>query len=734
MPVYRFPPFEFDSTSGRLQKYSLRLKLQQKPQIVLSALLEQPGKTVTRKELYQRLWPQGTFVDFDQGLSVAVKKLRDALGDSIETTNYVATVAGVGYRFIGEVEQVAEAEPEPTDEVSLTAENPAANGGAQATGVGSSVVADPRIQPPAPHGRIFRPIVTAAALIAILASLVFAFTTFIPESRRTAIRSIVLPPLDWKLLTTGDRSGSIALSPDGAKVVFGASNEKLGAMLLLRKLDTLNAEPLSGTENGAMPFWSPDGSKIGFFADEKLKVFDLAHRSVRVVCSRMESPRGGTWGEDGTILFAESTRGPIFKVSAAGGVPVPVTELEKSPYTTHRWPEFLPDGKHFLFLAASHDPASAVRPAVFLGSLEGTPPLLLVESDSNAMLVAGRLLFASGGKLLAQPFNPKTGVLGTGARILADNVEYDRSLWHAAFAASPQLLLYRERSRKPETEVISFFDASGKMVKTASRPGIFRGVSLSPDGRNVAAMCDEPESNICLIHEDGTFTRISESPINWGPVWSPNGMNLAYGTHRGPQRFGLALKDTRARKPEKILIEADSGLEVSSWAPNSKQLLVERVNAKGRFEITVFQLADHRFRPFLSSGFNVYAGKFSPDGKWVAYQSDESGHEEIYISSYPNLIQKYLVSHNGGHAPRWSPNGRELYFLDASDTIYRARITSIGQRLKVEPPEQLFRPPIVDPPYDSLSFDVNGQPPKFVAVTVASENQSGYVLATNWAH
>lgn len=729
MAIYKFPPYEFDPDAGRLYKHGLRIKLQRKPQIVLAALLEERGKILTRQELYKRLWTDGTFVDYEQGLNVAVKKLRHALCDPSDTPKYVATMSGAGYRFIADVEKV-EAGAEPTNP-SLGSLQP------ERWTTPSSTSWAPGDRTPVSSGSSRnlgsrRSVVLVALSVVLISVLLVDLGRFVLRRHLIGTKSTIAPPRGWEFVTTGDMTGSLVLSPDAANAVFGARNEKSQSMLFLRSMDSLTAEPIPGTEGAAMPFWSPDGAQIGFFANQQLKALHLADRSVHVICGVKENPRGGTWETGDTILFADSTRGPILEVSASGGTPTAVTDLAQSNFTTHRWPESLPDRKHFLFLAASHDQASFSKPAVFLGSLDGRPPSFVVESDSNALFVAGQLLFVSGGKLLAQPFDPSTARVGTAARILTDTVEYDRGQWHAAFAATPQLLVFRQRPKTPGAQVIRFFDGSGRLVKTASHPGNFRGASISPDGKTVAASCDDPGLNICLVHQDGTLTRISDGPINTSPVWSPDGSSLAYATHRGAQRFGLVLKDLKAQNPEKVLMDSDISVAPTSWSPDQKELLIEREDAHGHFELAVFRLADQRYWNFLSAKYNVAAGRFSPDGKWVAYQSDESGQDQVYIASYPDPRQKYVVSRGGGQAARWVQNGRELYFLDASDMIYRVRIETVGAGLKIGTPQPLFRPAILPPPSDSESFDVSGKEPLFVVDGNASKNDSEYTLVTSW--
>jgi DNA-binding winged helix-turn-helix (wHTH) protein/Tol biopolymer transport system component len=725
--IYQFGPFRLIPERLQLTRDGRPVAVGPKALELLVLLVEQAGQVVNKKELMDRLWPE-TFVE-ENNLAQAVSGIRQALADNSGSPQYVKTVPRRGYMFAHPVQLIYERNPRgPKEAVVPTLTSVPVVGETRASerspGLGNRT--SPRSL------RIPRGMALVGVVALTIIVLFLSFTHSLFHLQRVSTSSMIAPPFGWEFLTTGSMAGPLSLSPDNANAVFGAKDAKSQSMLFLRSLTSQTSEPIAGTEGASMPFWSPDGHRIGFFSGQRLKTLDLRTRSVHVVCGVREEFRGGTWETGDTILFAESTRGPILKVPASGGTPVPVTELTESHFTTHRWPESLPDGKHFLFLAANHEQASTSKAAVFLGSLDGHSPRFVVESDSNALFVAGQLLFVSGGKLLSQPFDPGTGSVGTAARILTDTVEYDRGQWHAAFAATPRLLVYRQRPKTPETQVIAFLDDSGKVIKTASRPGSFQGAVVSPDGKTVATMCGDPELNICLVHQDGTLTRISESPIDTSPVWSSDGLRLVYATHRGAQRFGLALKDLKAQNPERVLAESNISDAPTSWSPDEKELLIEREDAQGHFELGVFRLADHKYRNFLMAKFKVAAGKFSPDGKWVAYQSDESGQDQIYIASYPDPRGKYAVSQSGGQAARWGQDGRELYFMDASDMIYRVRIETVGAGLKIGAPQPLFRPAILPPPYDSQSFDVSGKEPLFVVDGNASKNDSAYTLVTSW--
>ena len=389
MPRYRFGPFELDSDRSRLQRQGVRLRLQRKPLIVLAALLEEPGKTVSRQQLQGLLWPGIAAVDFDQGLNVAVRKLRDVLGDSRDRPSYIETVAGSGYRFIEAVERLPGSEsigalPHADPLPSTIPRVPQRL--AEKTALSRTDLKRRRV-------RVFA--LSSGALLAILSiSIVLAFPTIEPRFAVHPLKASIVFPSELRLTTSGERGG-LAFSPDGSRIVFSAEGPDGRTRLWLRDLDSLTPKEILGTDGGSFPFWSPDGKFMGFFTETELKTVNLADHSVRSLC-QVNSARGGTWSLAGVILFARDTRGPIYRISVDGGTPIPTTTLEDGKDTTHRWPMFLSDGKRFVFLQADHQ--SAGTPGrLFLASLDGGRPSYLGESDSNAIPVSDSLFFVSRG-------------------------------------------------------------------------------------------------------------------------------------------------------------------------------------------------------------------------------------------------------------------------------------------------------------------------------------------------
>jgi DNA-binding winged helix-turn-helix (wHTH) protein/Tol biopolymer transport system component len=700
---YTFGPFRFEPDSGTLRKYGVRLKLQRQPAQILKALLEDPGKTVSRSDLHSRLWPQDTFVDFDQGLNVAIRKLRDALGDSADRPSYIATEAGIGYRFVA---------PVVRDNGAPSSEPPQ-----------KPVL--PPVAAPKPHGnwnnwaRVAIPVCSIGIFLVI-----FVLPRF-GTRRPRALQAVIPFPAGIRLTTNGENAG-LSLSPDGGTVAFSAIGSSGQSMLWLRRLDSLNPALIPGTETGAFPFWSPDGGKLGFFTDLELRQMDLRTGRVSRICA-VESGRGAAWTSGGDIVFAPSTRTAIYKVSENGGEPIPVTHLDGEKFTTHRWPSLLPDEKHFVYLAARHDKPEPA--ALFLGSLDGSREQFIAEADTNAIAVPGALLFLSGGKLLLQKFNQSTAALDAGATVVAEGVDYDSGLWLAAVAIGGDSLLFRKRPETGSQQTISWFDGRGKRITDAGTPGTYRAVALAPNGRDVAVLCGDPNVNLCIVASNGTVTNVVNTPTVGFPVWSLDSSSIAYGVHdsKGVQ---TVMRTLASAGPPKVLIHAAGPL---SFHPDGHRLLVYRgYDRQGHGSgLSVLDLRTGEETEYLPAVSTLLSAQFSPDGRWVAYSSLESGADAVYVTSFPRPSLKYRVSLAYGNSPHWRGDGRKLYFLGGNSTITAVTVSGRSEELLFGTPRALFRAPIFPSPWDRSSWDVSRDGSRFVVNTVHASDSS-LVVVTNW--
>lgn len=735
-----FGPFRFNLETLEIRKFGVRQPLEEKPARLLVCLIERRGTLVSRQDLISYLWQDGVNVDFDHGLNKAVNKLRGILGDEAGKPLYLETLSRRGYRFVADVEIISEPE---TVSAGADGISESANGdsGHVAITPASETAATESLPEEDPENKGGSRLAAAikirskhkiGALLAVTAVLVIgAALNFADWNRRSNVsplRAVVTLPPNLRLITRHE--GGIAISPDGTLLVFDAVGPEGRARLWLRRFDSLVPEPIPGTEGGAFPFWSPDGKSLGFFTGQELKRLNLSDHTVATLCSAY-SGRGGTWSQDGTILFARETQTPIFRIKADGGKPEAITHLDLARYTTHRWPVFLPDQQHFVFLAANHN--ESARPgALYLSSLTGGDPILLGESDSNAFAVGGSLLFLSHGKLIAQQLNLSRGTLDQHAEIVAEGIEYDPGSWYGTFAATPSALIYHLRPEHNELQVISWFDSKGNKLGAAGRPGVFGGLSLSPDGKTIATICGDPEFNICLIHEDGTVTQLTQHGLAGGLAWAPDSSALSYGVHEGNTTTTF-IKPLDGNVPARILSKS-YGLvpAITSWHPDKQHVLALQETGNANIGLVTLDLATGATTTYLSPVPRLYDSRFSPDGNWIAYQSGMDGTDKIRIASYPNPVKQYVVSAERSVAPRWRGDGRELYFLGPDELIYAVTIAKVADGLVIGAPRRLFHPPMYPFASDYVSYDVTRDGTRFLVITMADSDRSELVLTTGW--
>jgi DNA-binding winged helix-turn-helix (wHTH) protein/Tol biopolymer transport system component len=739
-----FGPFSFDLSTRELRKNGLRTRLEEKPALVLRRLIERAGAVVTREELQTLLWPTGVHVDFSHGLNKSINRLRAVLADDRDQPRYIETLSRRGYRFIAQVEFVTEPQIVEEDEsidsiiqpINLSAELP--NPGI--SGTLSPLEPLRTVEPPSANGMTFRSksviptTVWRAGLATAAALLLIGLVLRVAQANRSAAlrltHSAINLPSELRLATTSENLG-LALSPDGTQMVFSAAGSNGQPQLWLRPLDSPQTMPIPGTEGGAFPFWSPDAKDLGFFVGTELRRVTLADHRVKTLCA-VESGRGGSWSSEGTILFSPGTRGPIYRISSSGGIPSPVTVLDESHFTTHRWPEFLPDGRHFVYLAANHEKSWAPG-AIFLGSLDGGQAKLLGESDSNVVSLSGSLLFLSRGKLISQSVVLESGALESRADIIADAVEYDPGLWYGSFTATTTGVLYRPRREETKNNTISWFDRKGNRLGDAGPSGIYRDMSLAPDGRTIATACGDPATNVCLIHADGTVTQITHSGINGEPVWADDSTFFSYYAHQGSTDHAIVVKPLDESTSGHVVKTASASIVVSSWHHDKRHSLLVGDVGDGKFQYFIFDLASYRMTPYLSPdpSLSVFA-RFSPDGNWIAYSKNAAGKDEIHIVSYPVPSLHYAVANAEGRGPKWRGDGRELFFLRSDGNLQSVSVSHVNDGLAFGAPQILFHPPIPPAPWDIGSFDVTRDGTKFLVNTVPATEPSRLVLTTNW--
>jgi Tol biopolymer transport system component len=485
---------------------------------------------------------------------------------------------------------------------------------------------------------------------------------------------------------------SFAISPDGRHIVFVATTPGSSSRLFLRSLGTLAVTPLPGTERATNPFWSPDSRFVAFFAAGKLRKVQVTDGSLIELCNAPNG-QGGTWNQENVIVFAPTVNGALERVVAAGGPAAPATTIDSAHgETAHRWPHFLPDGRHFLYFA----PSSGQQPSeVKVGALDSKDATTVVAAESMATYASGHVFFWRDGGLMAQPFDAeKRQVQGDPFRI-AGPVGQSAGIGYASFAVSPTgVLVYARGNPRPPSQ-LTWMDRTGKQVGTAGEPGDYFNIALSPDERHVAVtrLTGTPENrDIWLVDLARSVTsRLTSDPANdILPLWSPDGARVLFGSVRDGAT-NLFLKSASGSQPEELLTKFVEGApNAIDWSRDGKYVLYFNQVPKTGFDLMVLPLTgDRKPFPFQQTTFNETDGAFSPDTAWVAYTSDESGREEVYVQPFPTTGPKYRISANGGTEPTWRGDGRELFFLAPDGTVMAATV-STAKGFEAGTPQALF--------------------------------------------
>jgi Tol biopolymer transport system component len=566
------------------------------------------------------------------------------------------------------------------------------------------------------------------------------------EKNLTPIVAFLPPPDRATIEFGGDAAGPPVISPDGHLVAFTAASVGT-TQLWLRVLDAEKAQPLADTEGASFPFWSADSRSIGFFANGKLERIDVGGGTPMSLC---DAPlgRGGTWSKDGVIVFAPDFRSGLFRVSASGGIPVAVTKVDSSKHSTHRWPYFLPDGKHFLFLALNHASPAGENTAIYVASLDGKENRALVHSKASAIYASGHLLFLHGNTLMAQPFDAGRREL-TGERVpVAANIQSDPGTWRPVFSASDTGLLIYEGTELNGTQ-LTWFDRSGKRVGTLGDREHYGSLRISPRGDKVAVELGEPSDIWIYDAVRGVRTRLTFNPAQDATaVWSPDESQIVFTSEKDghPNLYRKAADGTGS---EELLLASDAIKEAQDWSADGRFLIYMQAGAGSLGQLWILPLfGDRKPFPFVPSPFSTDAGTFSPDGRWVAYASDESGRSEVYVVPFRGLSSadtasssagKWQVSASGGIVPFWRRDGQELLYIEPGlrapfsgrteepgAKLMAVQVSTTGSEFKIGKARALF--PI--PPGSGLDATPDGQ--RFLIEALGEQSSAPLTLLVNW--
>jgi eukaryotic-like serine/threonine-protein kinase len=466
-----------------------------------------------------------------------------------------------------------------------------------------------------------------------------------------------------------------AISPDGRQLVTAPSALGGRTALWLRPLDSTSGRTLPGTEGAMFPFWSSDGESIGFFADSKLKRIDLASEAIEIVADA-PVPRGGAWQADGTILFAPNAAGPLLRVPATGGQPTVATHLENGQHD-HRAPVLLPDGQHFVYYARG----TAQTRGVYVARLDGSESRRLLDADSAAVYAAaGYLLFVRQGELYAQSFDATRRTLTGAAFRIASGVSFSPGVSLASVSASASGAIAYGTGSIRRTQ-FAWVDRSGKRLKTIGPPTQtnLANPELSPDARQLAFSRGVGGNwDIWLMDMQGTMSQFTSSlALDFNPVWSFDGRQIFFQTANS----NIAARSINDAAAEQFLLKGVPEMEYPSDAsPDGRVLLYTRSTTTSTgSSVDLWYLAttgDATAHPFVHTTFDERDGQFSPDGKWVAYQSNESGRYEIYVQPFPPPGNRIQVSSGGGQQVRWGRRSAELFYVAADQRLTSVPMTT----------------------------------------------------------
>jgi eukaryotic-like serine/threonine-protein kinase len=555
------------------------------------------------------------------------------------------------------------------------------------------------------------------------------------------VRSSILPPAGTAFVTMLPWSGPPVLSPDGTLLAFTARDEKAKTLLYVRPLNSMTALPLSGTDDAIYPFWSPDSREIGFFAGGKMKKVSATGGPPQTICDSTNA-RGGAWSSNGTIIFTPSTTMPLMNVSSAGGTPQPASKLDLAKgENSHRWPSFLPDGKHFLFWARSSK--GPHENLVYLGELGSLQTKVLMKSDSIAVYASSHLLFLRDQSLMAQPFDLGRMELGGDPAPVAEQVGLNGATARPLFTVSQTGVLLYQGGDSTGAWNLLWSDREGKQLGFAAQADRYVAPALSRDDSRLAVMIFNGVYGVgdiwVLDLTRGTRTRLTfgdqAGPSNQNtPVWTPDGKTIVYSSsEKGGQHIYAKAADGSGS--ERVVLENPDDIEYpDSFSPDGRYLVYERKVTKTDTGLHLWVLpmfGDGKPFPIVQTAFEERAGQVSPDGKWLAYRNNETGRSEVYITAFPGGGAKWQVSTNGGGAPKWRKDGKELYFLDPSENITAVDVNASGNAVSLGIPHVLFRALDIQPEYGP--YDVTGDGKKFLLNSGnVKEGSAPFTLVQNW--
>jgi len=590
------------------------------------------------------------------------------------------------------------------------------------------------IPAPVTRRRKTRELVMGVAVgVLALASAGLGYSTW--QSTRVEDRVIQTNVMLDEMAVLGNLGGgSVEISPDGLKMVFVA-RDSLNApeKLWVRQLDALTALPLPGTEGAYFPFWSPDSRHIAFYADGKLKKILASGGPTLTLCAAQQGRRG-SWNEQGDIIFTPTQSEIIHRVSAAGGEPVAITVRDSlHDDFTHRWAEFLPNGRDFLFFSRTESGSGGENDAICVGSLDRPEVKRLIRAKSNPLFANGKILFVRDGVLMAQDFDPENWEIAQDAVPVAERVSYVPAWSRGVFSTDRNgKLLFRQGDVGTGSQ-IKLYDLEGNFIRDYDDQIYHYSAMVSHDGTRAAiTVLDQAQANTdvwILDLQRNIRNRLTfQDGGDLSPVWSPDDSLIAYASRRSDHP-GLYLKPANGAGEARLLYETEKSILLGNWSPDGRHIAIT-LSVDSRDIVIVPTDSTEAPWSFMQTPSDEWEPMFSPDGRWISFTSDETDKEEVYVAPFPGPGGKWQVSLREGDRSRWSPDGKLIYYLDNADRLTEAEVDGSGQAFRVGNIRSLFeirafRPgTIYDVTPDGQGFLINER--------LSDTDLSRMVLVQNW--
>jgi Tol biopolymer transport system component/tRNA A-37 threonylcarbamoyl transferase component Bud32 len=582
--------------------------------------------------------------------------------------------------------------------------------------------------------------------------------TVISTHMRTPVAEV---PLTWSTLPPPvgidyEYTGFLELSPDGRHVVFSATPAGGDEpMLWVRDLDREQPRMLAGTEDGYQPFWSPDSRSIGYFANRKLRRIDVNGGVSTELATTGNQPRGAHWGDNGMILYGPDWSQPLFGVSETGGEAVAITQFNAERLElSHRWPHMLPDGQHFLYYAVStypelnpENPSEVDQSGLYLGSLNGDEPRLLQTARSRTAYVDGALMYVDDKILTLRPFDLATlSYTGQPVSLVEDVTQSVDSLWGGAlFSVSDvgTLMFVRGAPEERSMSQLTWYDREDDRRETIGEMQPYNSLEISHDGTRVVTSIGDPGDVWVHDLKRNNTTRFTfDAGNDTNPIWSPDDGHLLFTSSRliSGQRFtpsNLFRKATSGLDPEEHLsvVENTPTLQPSSWSPDGTILALTAVRPESGTDILLYSLDDSELTVHLQTEYDEQTAVFSPDGRWLAYASDESGDYEVYVTAFPGPGGKWQVSQGGGVMPRWRADGQELFYIGLEKVM--AVPVEIGNAFRHDTPIELFEfPKLFRSISSNVTYDVTPDGQRFLLMAPIEDDlaqEASVHLVQGWS-